>query len=226
MIDRKLYHDTFSALHASEQRIEEVISMTEQKKVHKKSRAALIALAACAALCVSASAANLATDGQFFEVLSNLVQVNAFKQEGQLEDGSKATVYLADADLENRDGRAILIVAGEETDITDELNENGVYHYLKNDGGTICQVDVTGTPEKWSMDVATYDEGDESPMFFTKTSEDGSIGHSVTVVGGDLDDAIDSGFTTEWTIDENTVATKDGILCEEGTVTLTVPEQE
>ena len=48
---RKLYRETFSTLRASEHRIEEVISMTEQKKVHKKSRAALIALAACASPC-------------------------------------------------------------------------------------------------------------------------------------------------------------------------------
>ncbi|MCI8539836.1 MAG: hypothetical protein HFF18_14470 [Oscillospiraceae bacterium] len=201
---RKLYRETFSTLRASEHRIEEVISMTEQKKVHKKSRAALIALAACAALCVSASAANLATDGEFFEVISNMIQVNRFKQEGQLEDGTKATIYMADADLENRDGRAILIVAGEETDITDELSENGVYHYLKKDGGTICEVNVTGTPETWSMDVATYDEGEESPMFFTKTSEDEPSQSSVTIAGGEHADA---GFrsSSTWAVSEEGV---------------------
>lgn len=212
---KKLYHDTFSALRASEQRIEEVISMTEQKKVHKRSRAALIALAACAALCVSASAANLATDGQFFEALTNLVRVNAFKQEGVLEDGSRATIYLANADLENRDGRAILVVAGEETDITDELNQNGVYHYLKNDGGTICQVDVTGTAEKWSMDISTYEEGDENVMKFTKTSEDGDVRNGVTIVSEDPDYTFDYGFTTEsWT------------SCEESVFVLDVPDQD
>lgn len=210
MIDRKLYHDTFSALRAPEQRIEEVISMTEQKKVHKKSRAALIALAACAALCVTASAANLATDGQFFEVISNLVRVNSFKQEGQLEDGTKATIYMADADLENRDGRAILVVSGEETDITDELNENGAYHYLKNDGGTICQVDVTGSPEKWSMSISTYDEGDECPMVYVKTSEDEPFQSSVTIIGGENADAGLSDFSSSsWAVSEEGICVVD-----------------
>ena len=147
---RKLYHDTFSVLRASEQRIEEVISMTEQKKVHKKSRAALIALAACAALCVSASAANLATDGEFFEVISNMIQVNRFKQEGQLEDGSKATIYMADADLENRDGRAILMVDGKDVaDITDALARDQHYVYEDVAEGSKISVTVDGTIDEW-----------------------------------------------------------------------------
>ena len=204
MMDRKLYHDTFSALRASEDRIEEVISMTEQKKVHKKSRAALIALAACAALCVSAGAVNVATDGVIWEKLYSLVQVNAFKSEAQLENGEAATIYLADADIENRDGRAILVVSGEETDITDALNQEGKYHYERTDGGTVCTVDVTGTPERWSMDIATYDEGEEASMVFTKTSEDSdNIRSSVTIVGGEDGTAECDGENGTWTWTEN-----------------------
>ena len=204
MMDRKLYHDTFSALRASEDRIEEVISMTKQKNVHKKSRAALIALAACAALCISAGAVNVATDGVIWEKLYNLVQVNAFKSEAQLENGETATVYLADVDLEDRDGRAILVVSGEETDITDALDQEGKYHYERTDGGTVCTVDVTGTLEHWSMEIATYDEGEEAPTVFTKTSEDGDdFQSSVTVVGGEDGAAgfdVESGTWT-WTED-------------------------
>ena len=159
--------------------------MTEQKNVHKKSRAALVALAACAALCISAGAVNVATDGVIWEKLYNLVQINAFKSEAQLGGGETVTLYLADVDLKNRDGRAILVVSGEETDITDALNQEGKYHYERSDGGTVCTVDVTGTPEHWSMDIATYDEDGESSMVFTKTSEDdGGLQSSVTIVGG------------------------------------------
>lgn len=189
-----LFHETFSALRAPEGSIEEVIAMTEQKKTKKWGRTALIALAACAALIGSASAANAATGGEFWADLSNYIQVNVFKSVAVSPEGDAITLIDMTADIENRDGRAILVVPGDEVDITDALLEDGAYHYEKVDNGTVCQVDVTGTPEKWTMKVAVYDEGEEPAVILVTDSEDNRM--AVTPNG----EALEPGEEVEFTI--------------------------
>ena len=45
--------------------------------------------------------------------------------------------------LEEREGRVILIVDGEDTDVTDALNEKGSYLWEYEDEGASIQVKVT-----------------------------------------------------------------------------------
>ena len=65
-MDRQVFQDTFSKLHASEERIQEVLSMSETMNAHPRGRrirrSALTAAAVAASLCVCAGAANAATD--------------------------------------------------------------------------------------------------------------------------------------------------------------------
>lgn len=192
--DMDLFHETFSALRAPEGSIEEVIAMTEQKKTKKWGRTALIALAACAALIGSASAANAATGGELWADLSSFIQVNVFKSVAVTPEGDTVTMIDMTADIEERDGRTILVVPGEEVDITDALLEDGAYHYKKTDGGTVCQVDVTGTPEKWTMQAAVYDEGEEPTVILVTDSEDNRM--AVTPDG----EALNPGEEVEFTI--------------------------
>ena len=68
MIDKKLYCETFSRLHASEEAKKEVFQMTKKKgaRIPKLLRGAAIAAAMTMALAVTAGAVNIATDGEFF----------------------------------------------------------------------------------------------------------------------------------------------------------------
>lgn len=174
-MNQTLYHETISALRPSEGKIEEVITMTEQKKIKSRGRAALIALAACAALIGSAGAANAVTGGELWLNLNEFIQVNVFKSVAVSPEGETFTMIDMTAEIEERDGRTILVVPGDEVDITDALTENGAYHYERADGGTVCEVDVTGTPEHWTMRTAVYDEGEQPSVVSVTTSDSDEI---------------------------------------------------
>ena len=88
MIERKLFQDTFSALHASEKSIQEVLAMSEEKKntaarFRRPRRALLTAAAVMVSLCVCAGAANAATDGALAQAIelhiAQAFQINEYK---------------------------------------------------------------------------------------------------------------------------------------------------
>ena len=165
MFDPKLYHEACSEMHVSEEKLQEVIHMTEQNKkraVRRPLRVGLAAAALCALTVVGASAANPEfLEGIVLSIRSTVV-VSDYQEELIMEDGSQITaLHFPDVSVEERDGRTILIVNGAETDITGALSEDGRYVWEDTDNGSQAQVIVTldedGKPV-WVANVAAAGE--------------------------------------------------------------------
>lgn len=152
-MDRKLFQETFSRLHASDEAKEEVLLMAMQQSTKRRGRLAAktagIAAAAMMGLVATAGAINAATDGQLFTTLT-AVWSDGFKTVYQSESGDTFTGYQMRGDVEERDGRLFLLAGGQEIDITDTLAEDGSYTYEVKEEGFSLLVEVTGSPERWS----------------------------------------------------------------------------
>lgn len=170
MIDKNLYRETFSQLHASDRAKQEVFQNMQEIK-HRKHllrvlRGAAIAAAMVMALAVTAGAVNVATDGALFRQFTIvLAEDNLYL--AQDAQGNTVSITLADGDVVTEEaGRLILHVDGEDIDITDELEAEGVYTYacdmevVREDGSRetrTISIQVTGSPEQWTV---TQDNGD------------------------------------------------------------------
>ena len=178
MIDQKLYRETFSQLHASQESKEEVIHMRKKTsaKLHKLLRGAAMAAAMCMALAVTAGAVNIATDGELFRQFTviwsgenSLVAVS--------DQGEKVEITMVpEGQVTVENGRMILHAQGGEIDITDEIETMGSYHcaydmtVVHDDGSEEVRtitLEVRGTLENWTL---TQDNGDGTS--YTTSSED------------------------------------------------------
>ena len=175
MFDPKLYREACRELKAPEEKIEEVIAMTEQsnKKKRRPLRAALICAAAVAMMVVGVSAANPEMIEAVAVRFGEIIQVSQYKMELITEDGSKITVYSApQATVENRDGRAILQINGEDVaDITDELNAEGRYRYEDIIEERRVIVTIEGTVEEWTAMVGIDDP--DGPVYTYASMSEG-----------------------------------------------------
>ena len=155
MMDRKLFQDTFSALHASEDCIQEVLTMTENKTTAQKTRwlrrPLLMTAAVMVSLCVCAGVAKGATIITF---------------------GTPVT-------LTREDSRVLLHIDEETLDITETLEQNGTYTYENTDGDTTLRVVVTPDqehPGEWSYQVSysdpTLKENEELSSFGSTAPKD------------------------------------------------------
>ena len=168
MIDKKLYCETFSRLRASEEAKKEVLQMKEKKRMRmpKILRGAAIAAAMTMALAVTAGAVNLATDGELFRQFT-IIWSEDNHYVAQDDQGNQVDITLMDGDLvTEEDGRLILHMNGENSDITEELEAEGVYacaydmEVVHEDGSRetrTVSIQVTGSPENWTV---TQDNGD------------------------------------------------------------------
>lgn len=178
MIDQKLYRETFSQLHASQESKEEVIHMRKKTsaKLPKLLRGAAMAAAMCMALAVTAGAVNIATDGELFRQFTviwsgenSLVAVS--------DQGEKVEITMVpEGQVTVENGRMILHARGGEIDITDEIETMGSYHcaydmtVVHDDGSEEVRtitLEVRGTLENWTL---TQDNGDGTS--YTTSSED------------------------------------------------------
>ena len=172
MFDPKLYREACRELKAPEDKIEEVIAMTEHtnKKKFRPLRTALICAAAVAMMVVGVSAANPDMVADFAGRIADIIQVNPYRMEVTTEDGMTITVFSApEASVENRDGRAILMIDGEDAaDITDELNAEGRFCYECVTEEGLLTVTVEGTAEDWTTSVTI---GDPDGLVYTYSSD-------------------------------------------------------
>ena len=182
------YHELCEGLRAPAGKIEEVIQMTEnmnQKKHRNPLKVAGVLAAALALMVVSVSAAAPETVVRVMDWISgtitNHIVVNAYQDQYNLvtEDGSVMTItslYVPKASVENRDGRAILVVEGEdEVDITDALAADGAYHYEKEVvEGVTMTADVEGSIDHWTIRAGTEtaDPSSNAGMSVIYSSED------------------------------------------------------
>lgn len=184
--------------------------MTEKtnKRRVRPLRTALIAAAAVAMMVVSVAAANPEGTREFFYNIASVIRVDQYRQELTTTDGEKVTVFgIPEASVENRDGRAILVIDGEDVaDITDELKSDGRYHYEDTtDAGTYLTVAVEGWVDDWTASVSIGD-GEGPAYTFSSDSEGNGSAGAPTVPVEESD-----GFT----ISSSVSSTKKGVFVTE-----------
>lgn len=190
MFNPKLYREACRELRAPEDKIEEVIAMTENtnKKIRRPLRTALICAAALAMMVVGVSAANPGMVEAVAGRMADIVQITKYRMELTTEDGSTMTVFSAPpVTVENRDGQAILVIDGEDIgDITDELNTKGLYRYEGVAGESPLTVTVEGTAEKWTASVSV---GDPDGLVYSCTNnyEGSGLSNSSAIFSDSLD---------------------------------------
>ncbi len=187
MFDPKEYCEVCRELRAPEKKIEEIIAMTEHRTPKKWVRslgAGLTACAAAATMVVGVAAANPEAAQEFFAHITSAVKVDEFRRDLTTKDGEQVTVLdLPQATVENQNGRAILVVNGEETDITDALAQDGHYTFQQQSEGTVLDLTVTGSVQDWTLTCSVHGEGEEGPVYtYTGGGADSS---TVTVDTGD-----------------------------------------
>lgn len=189
MIDKRMYRETFSQLRASDQAKQEVLQkmqeMKQRKRMPRVLRGAALAAAMMMALAVTAGAVNVAMDGALFRQFT-IVWTSGDQYLARDDQGNAVSITLVDGDVvTEEDGRLILHVDGEDIDITDRLEADGVYTYaydmevVREDGSRetrTVSIQVTGSPEQWT---ATQDNGDG--MVYETSGGSGAAGNSVTV---------------------------------------------
>ena len=173
MFDSRLYREACRELCAPEEKVEEIVTMSQQNhtKSRRPVRAVLIA-AAAAMMAVGVSAANPQTVQELFFQIATVIQVDEFRQEMTTEDGEQVTVFhTPEVYVENRAERALLVVNGEETDITDALLQDGRYVYEQTtEGDTKLSITLAASPEKWERGVSMCGAGEETYSYVV-TSE-------------------------------------------------------
>lgn len=171
MLVRKLYCEACDRLTLDAGKIEEMIIMTEnqEKKAHRfPKRAAPVAAALAAALCVTAAAAEVPAVQKFFTSIFVTITVKGEEVNG---------FNIPSVAVEERDGRSILVVNGEETDITEALAKDKEYLY-EGDGFQVA-VDENGV----AVVTAYGTDGTE----ITYSTEDLSGGTAIYEVTSDLE---------------------------------------
>ena len=155
MFDPKLYREACREIEAPEDKIEEIIAMTEKtnKKKFRPLRTALVCAAAMAMMVVSVAAAAPEEFQEFVINLGSIVRVDRYRSDVTTEDGETfSMVQSPEAKVENRDGRAILVVNGEDAaDITDALAQDQHYVFEDFTEDTRITITVDGTIEKWTL---------------------------------------------------------------------------
>ena len=155
MFDPRLYREACRELTAPEEKIEEIITMTEKtsRKHVRPLRTALIAAAAVAMMVVSVAAAAPEEFQTFLWNIGSVVRVDRYRSDVTTEDGETfSMVESPEAKVENRDGRAILVVNSEDVaDITDALAEDQHYVFEDFTEDTRITITVDGTIEKWTL---------------------------------------------------------------------------
>lgn len=172
MFDLNAYRERCAELHLSEEKLQEVISMTEQakkKSARRPLRLGLVAAALCALLVISVSAANPEVLEGIVSTIRSSIAIGEYRQDMTLDTGEYVIgLSYPEVSLEERDGRVILTIDGQETDITDELNETGSYLWEYEDEGASVQVKVTlneeGKPEAVTSIVPAGTEMGESEV--------------------------------------------------------------
>ena len=155
MFDLNAYRERCSELHLSGEKLQEVVSMTEQAKqktARRPLRVGPAAAALCALLVISVSAANPEVLEGIVSTIRSSITIGEYRQDVTLDTGEYIVgLNYPEVSLEEREDRVILTVDGQETDITDELNEKGSYLWEYEDEGAAVQVKVTlneeGKPE-------------------------------------------------------------------------------
>jgi hypothetical protein len=150
-MNQEEYQNVFSRLHASEQKVKEVIEMKEKRQIHRGFRKrALIIVCVVTLLFGSVVSVNAATDGLLWDQVkvwingSELSISSAYQDENgswwlELEEGAAEQANVNEMQYLQKDGKDYLVYQGMEYEMTDEMKQGDTYH-VPVDGGYI---DVT-----------------------------------------------------------------------------------
>ena len=143
---------------------------SERKVVPMKKLKKLTVFAVAAALMlISVAAANPEGVQAFFNNIASVVQMDQYRKDLTNVDSETVAVYkIPQPSVENRDGRAILVIDGKDAaDITDALRTEGRYTYdLESEEGQLHIV-VEGTTEEWSATVMIGEPGEENMRYLS-----------------------------------------------------------
>lgn len=174
MFDPEGYREVCRALRAPGDKIEEVITMTNQssKKRRRPVRTLLIAAAAVAMMVVGVSAANPDMVQELVFTILESVQVGEYRQELTFDNGETFTgLRCPQAAVEDRDGRTVLVLDGEAAaDMTEALERDGRYVYEYADEGTELTVTVEGSAGDWDICVRMGVPGEEPAVTYQFSS--------------------------------------------------------
>lgn len=182
MFEKNSYCNACARMTLGADKIEEMIVMTENQEKKARlfpKRAALVATALAAALCITAAAAEVPAVQEFFATVFVTISTN-----GDVATG----LNIPSVAVEEREGRSILIVDGEETDVTDALAKDGKYLY-EGDGFEV-EVDEHGAAiiTAYGADGTVVSYSTQTPegqdVVYTVTSEDEN-GQPVTFEASD-----------------------------------------
>ena len=174
MFDPKLYREACRELAAPEDKLEEIIAMTENtsKKKLRPLHTALIAAAAVAMMVVGVAAANPEMVEEFGMRIASIIQVDKYRMDMVTEDGQQVTVFSTPtASVEKRNNRAILVIDGADVaDITDALKRDGRYEDTIVDENNQMLITVEGTAEDWVITLSIDVPDGEEPFIITSDS--------------------------------------------------------
>ena len=200
MFDRNSYREDCAQLTLGQEKIQEMITMTENKK--KKifghpARVAVLAAALAACLGLTAFAASPAGQEMIQGIIvtftytdngdgSYVLSVDGVK--GDMDDfGPVSVTVLPTMSYEERDGRQILTLDGEELDVTEAMEKDGFYEQ-ELEGATL-RVTADGVAT-----ITTCNEDGEVGMSYTMyLNEDGAdlsfgeVSEYSVAIGGDAE---------------------------------------
>jgi len=170
-----VYREACRELTAPEDKIEEIIAMTEHtnKKVRRPLRTALICAAAVSMMVVSVAAANPEGFQAILTEVAGYIQIDDYRSELTMENGDQVTVFvIPEAAVEERGGRAVLVIDGEAVaDVTDALNQEGRYEEDIETEKNRMHITVEGTVEDWLVTLSIDSPDGEAPFVITTDSK-------------------------------------------------------
>ena len=176
MLDLDRYRKDCAQLSLGAEKLEEMIAMTEnqkQKRLARPARAALVAAALAAALCLTAAAAEVPAVREFFASIVTVTVTGT-------EDGVFAGLAIPPVTVEEREGRMFLVVDGEETDVTDALETDGKYLYegegfrVEVDEKGIATITATSSDGETVMSYTSEPLQEGQAPVYTVTDDAGS----------------------------------------------------
>lgn len=182
MFDLNSYREDCAQLSLGQEKLEEMISMTEN--TNKKNRFArpmrtmLVAAACVAALCVTAMAAP-AVQKLFMSFSITVTDPSGSTRDAQM-------FVCPDLSLEKREGRDILTVNEKEIDVTDAFAKEG--QYVMEEDGSVVTVHPDGQVEVSMGDIVyTFKLGEEAPVGIKVPEGDGIGSYIVSDQNGGIE---------------------------------------
>ena len=156
--------------------LDRLLEPERKEKPMKKLKKLTVFAVAAALMAISAAAANPEGVQRFLGDIASVVQVGQYRKDMTNVNGETVAVFtIPDPSVENRNGRAILVIDGKDAaDITDALRSEGRYAYdLEAEEGQL-HILVEGTAEEWTASVMIGEPGDQKYLYTRPSRSDGS----------------------------------------------------